>query len=56
MKEIILKYIKTMVEEEGPQAPVPQPAQNPQNPQNPPAGQTPQNQNPQNPPPIQNLF
>ena len=50
------KNIKIMADEEGPQAPVLQPAQNPQNPQNPPAGQNPQNQNPQNPPPPQNPF
>ena len=46
-----------MADKEGPQTPVPQPAQNPQNP---PAGQNPQdptqNQNPQNPLPPQNPF
>ena len=40
-----------MADEEGPQAPVPQTAQNPQHPQNPPA-----DQNPQNLPPLQILF
>ena len=45
-----------MADEEGHQAPVPQPAQNPQDPQNPPAGQNPQNHNPQNPPSPQKPF
>ena len=45
-----------MAEEEGPQAPVLQPAQNSQDPQDPPAGQNPQNHNPQNPSPLKILF